>query len=72
MGYASAIRGTRRHMAESDAVTDAVVRLAVACRLAREALPNLPEETRQVVSDPIDALCEVADAALTREQRASE
>lgn len=47
-----------------DPKVDALVRLQVACRLALEALPNLPEDTRQALREPIEALCAVTEKQL--------
>jgi hypothetical protein len=49
-----------------DEAIDAIVRLEVACRLALDALPKLPEDTQQVLRRPLDELCRIAEQELER------
>lgn len=43
----------------SESRLQALIKLEVACRLALEALPELPQETEDVLRAPIQTLCEV-------------
>jgi hypothetical protein len=43
-----------------------LIRLEVACRLALDALPELPDETEQTLRSPVEILCEVTGAELDR------
>lgn len=46
--------------------TQALVRAYIACRLAVEALPDLPAEIRSAVAEPVESLCDVVGPALER------
>jgi hypothetical protein len=45
---------------------NALIHLEVACRLALEALPDLPDETAQALRDPVQTLCEITGRELDR------
>jgi len=45
---------------------DALIQLKVACRLALDALPELPPETTEALRDPIQSLCEITERELER------
>jgi hypothetical protein len=58
---------TRCPIAGDDRTTkkvDALIRLEVACRLAVEALPALPDETEQALRHHVQTLCDVTGAEL--------
>jgi hypothetical protein len=44
----------------------ALIRLEVACRLALDALPELPSETEQTLREPVQTLCDVTGRELDR------
>jgi hypothetical protein len=44
----------------------ALIRLEVACHVALDALPELPDDTEQALRDHVQTLCEVAGAELDR------
>lgn len=52
--------------AYEDETLQALVRAYIACRLAVEALPQLPEAIRAVVEEPIARLCDVVGPELER------
>jgi hypothetical protein len=52
--------------AYDDVAVQAIARAYVACRLAMEALPDLPEDLRTVVEEPIASLCRVVGPELER------
>lgn len=45
---------------------EALVRAYIACRLAIEALPALPLDIREVVEEPVAALCNTIGPELER------
>ena len=45
---------------------DALIKLELACELALEALPQLPNQTEQALRDPVEHLCTVTGAELDR------
>jgi hypothetical protein len=47
---------------------DALIKMEVACRLALESLPKLPNETEQALRRHIETLCEVTEHELKRLQ----
>ena len=47
---------------------EALIKMEVACRLALESLPKLPNETEQALRHHIEALCEVTEGELKRLQ----
>jgi hypothetical protein len=47
---------------------DALIKLEVACRLALDSLPKLPNETEAALRDHIEKLCDVTDRELKRLQ----
>jgi hypothetical protein len=58
-------------MAESpydEKTVEAVIKMEVACRLALESLPKLPNETEQALRHHIETLCEVTERELKRLQ----
>jgi hypothetical protein len=57
--------------AYDDAAVQAIARAYVACRLAMDALPDLPEDLRRVVEEPVDTLCRVVGPELDRLRSAS-
>jgi hypothetical protein len=50
---------------DHDAI-DAIIRAYVACRLALDALPRLPDELKAVLTEPIKTLCDTLGPALER------
>ena len=44
----------------------ALIRLEVACHVALDALPELPNETEQALRDHVQSLCDVTAAELDR------
>jgi hypothetical protein len=44
----------------------ALIRLEVACNLALESLPELPDDTKQALREPIETLCDVTGKELDR------
>jgi hypothetical protein len=44
----------------------ALIRLEVACQVALEALPELPDDTEQALRDHVQSLCDVTGAELDR------
>lgn len=53
-------------IAEPGKQIQALIRLEVACQVALEALPELPDETEQALKDHVQALCDVTGAELDR------
>ena len=51
-------------------ILEALIKIEVACRLALESLPKLPNETQQALRHHIETLCEVTERELTRLQPA--
>jgi hypothetical protein len=49
---------------------EALIKMEVACRLALESLPNLPNGTEQALRRHIETLCEVTERELKRLQPA--
>jgi actin-like ATPase involved in cell morphogenesis len=49
-----------------DAAVQALMRAYVACRLAVDALPDLPEQVRSAVETPVTELCRTVEPALKR------
>ena len=49
-----------------DQHVEALTRLQLACQLALEALPGLPNETERVLRDHVQTLCEVSGKELDR------
>ncbi len=47
-----------------DPKVDALIRLQVACRLALDALPSLPEDTQGALREPVQKLCSVTEKQL--------
>jgi hypothetical protein len=47
---------------------EALIKMEVACRLALESLPKLPNETEQALRHHIETLCEVTERELKRLQ----
>jgi hypothetical protein len=45
---------------------EALIKLEVACRLARESLPKLPAEMQEALREPVKTLCEVSGRELER------
>ena len=45
---------------------EALIKMEVACRLALESLPRLPQETEDALRRHIETLCEVTERELTR------
>jgi hypothetical protein len=54
--------------AYDDPALQALIRAYVACRLAIDALPDLPREVRSNVEEPIVALCHTVGPELERVQ----
>jgi hypothetical protein len=52
--------------AYDDVAIQAIARAYVACRLAMDALPDLPEDLRQVVEPPVSSLCRIVGPELER------
>jgi hypothetical protein len=50
-----------------DEALHALFQAYVACRLAVDALPDLPDEIRQAVREPITALCDAVAPVLERQ-----
>jgi hypothetical protein len=48
----------------------ALIKLEVACRLALESLPELPQETEEALREPIQTLCAVTGRELENLQPA--
>ena len=57
---------TRVMAAATDPKLEALIRLEVACQLALDALPQLPDETSARLRDPIRELCDVTRQELIR------
>jgi hypothetical protein len=51
-----------------ESTLEALIKMEVACRLALESLPELPNETEQALRSPIETLCEVTERELKRLQ----
>jgi hypothetical protein len=49
-----------------DPQVQALIKLEVACHLALEALPGLPDETEQALREPVQRLCDVTGTELDR------
>lgn len=49
-----------------DAKLQALIRMEVACRLALDSLPDLPQETEEALREHIEVLCRVAGHELRR------
>lgn len=49
---------------------EALIKMEVACRLALESLPKLPDETEQALRQHIESLCEMTERELNRLQPA--
>ncbi len=49
---------------------EALIKMEVACRLALESLPKLPNETEQALRRHIETLCEVTERELKQLQPA--
>jgi hypothetical protein len=47
---------------------EALIKMEVACRLALESLPKLPNETEEALRHHIETLCEVTERELKRLQ----
>jgi hypothetical protein len=47
-----------------DEAVQALIRASIACEIALEALPGLPEEVRDAVQAPIAELCRIVRPAL--------
>jgi hypothetical protein len=45
---------------------EALIKMEVACRLAVESLPELPQETKAALRAPIDALCKITEREVER------
>jgi hypothetical protein len=63
--------GTNATVAAADPVYDddamqALVRAHVACRLALDALPDLPSDIQDVVEEPLRTFCEIIGPELER------
>ena len=52
----------------SDEALQALIKLEVACRLALESLPALPEQAEHALRDPIEELCRLTQRELERVQ----
>jgi hypothetical protein len=44
----------------------ALIKMEVACRLALESLPELPQETEEALREPIGTLCEITEREIER------
>ena len=51
---------------DGDAALQALIRAYIGCRLAMEALPDLPDDVRREVSEPVTALCHAVGPALDK------
>ncbi|HEY3542911.1 MAG TPA: hypothetical protein VGK79_10240 [Gaiellaceae bacterium] len=51
---------------EGDKAVSALIRAYVACKVALDALPDLPESLRDAVEPPVQELCRVVGPALER------
>jgi len=51
---------------EGDKAVSALIRAYVACKVALDALPDLPEPLREAVETPVHELCRVVGPALER------
>jgi hypothetical protein len=49
-----------------DPKVDALIRLEVACRLALEALPRLPDDTERALRQHVEVLCEITGKQLNQ------
>ena len=49
---------------QSDAALQALIKMQVACRLALESLPALPEQAEHALRDPVEVLCRVLEREL--------
>jgi hypothetical protein len=47
----------------------ALIKMEVACRLALESLPELPQETEGALREPIETLCNVTGRELVERLR---
>jgi hypothetical protein len=55
-------------VSDYDGAVQALVRAYIACRLAIDALPELPDEIRKQVTEPITVLCDIVGKALDGHQ----
>jgi hypothetical protein len=62
--FCGPVAGYRRFVDEDDAAIQALIQAYVACRLAIDALPDLPDDLRRRVSDPVRAVCDTVGPAL--------
>ena len=53
-----------------DETIEALIKMEVACRLALEALPQLPTETEEALRGHIETLCDVTEGELKHLQPA--
>jgi hypothetical protein len=53
-------------MSDDDSAIAALIRAYVACRLAIEALPELPADIRAAVTEPVTTLCHIVGPELDR------
>jgi hypothetical protein len=49
-----------------DSRLEALIKMEVACRLALESLPQLPQATEEALREPIDTLCKVTEREIER------
>jgi hypothetical protein len=56
----------RTEVVYDEAAFEALVRAYIACRLAIDALPGLPDELREVVQDQVSAFCDTIGPELER------
>jgi hypothetical protein len=47
-----------------DEAVQALIRAVVACEVALEALPHLPEDLRRLAQPPVQELCRIVQPAL--------
>jgi len=66
--FGGLVSGYPRIVDEDDAAIQALIRAYIACRLAIDALPDLPEDLRHEVFQPVKALCDTVGPALERRQ----
>lgn len=53
-----------------ESTVEALIKIEVACRLALESLPKLPDETERALRHHIESLCEMTERELNRLQPA--
>ena len=58
--------GNTATMSDNDSAIEALVRAYIACRLAIEALPDLPADIRAAVTEPVTTLCHIVGPELDR------